>query len=80
MQDKDPVELAEIERDLEESGIKDTRFDPDEDNEYDIWVQKTYMKDKTAGIDVFKDFGQNDTLEQTIDKLVTLIDKARRHG
>lgn len=80
MQDKDPVELAEIERDLEESGIKDKRFDPDEDNEYDIWVQKTYMKDKTAVIDVFKDFGQNDTLEQTIDKLVTLIDKARRHG
>ena len=80
MQDKAPVELAEIERDLEESGIKDKRFDPDEDNEYDIWVQKTYMKDKTAVIDVFKDFGQNDTLEQTIDKLVTLIDKARRHG
>ena len=80
MQDKDPVELAEIDRDLEESGIKDKRFDPDEDNEYDIWVQKTYMKDKTAVIDVFKDFGQNDTLEQTIDKLVTLIDKARRHG
>ena len=80
MQEKYTVELAEIERDLEESGIKDKRFDPDEDNEYDIWVQKTYMKDKTAVIDVFKDFGQNDTLEQTIDKLVTLIDKARRHG
>ena len=80
MQDKDPVELAEIERDLEESGIKDKRFDPDEDNEYDIWVQKTYMKDKTAVIAVFKAFGQTATLEQTIDKLVTLIDKARRHG
>ncbi len=76
MQDKDPVELAEIERDLE----KHKPFDPDEDTEYDVWVQKTYMKDKTAVIDVFKDFGQNDTLEQTIDKLVTLIDKARRHG
>lgn len=76
MQDKDPVDLAEIERDLEES----KRFDPDEDTEYDIWVQKTYMKDKTAVIEVFKDFGQSDTLEQTIDKLVTLIDKARRHG
>ena len=80
MQDKDPVELAEIERDLEESGIKHKPFDPDEDTEYDVWVQKTYMKDKTAVIAVFKDFGQNDTLEQTIDKLVTLIDKARRHG
>ena len=80
MQDKDPVALAEIERDLEESGIKHKPFEPDEDTEYDVWVQKTYMKDKTAVIDVFKDFGQNDTLEQTIDNLVTLIDKARRHG
>jgi hypothetical protein len=43
-------------------------------------IQKTYMKDKTAVIEVFKNFGQSDTLEQTIDKLVTLIDKARRHG
>ena len=40
MQDKDPVELAEIERDLE----KHKPFDPDEDTEYDVWVQKTYMK------------------------------------
>ena len=38
MQDKDPVELAEIERDLEESGLKHKRFDPDEDTEYDMWV------------------------------------------
>ena len=79
MKDKDPVDLAEIQRDLDEFGPKYKRFEPDKDTEYDRWVQERYVKDKAAVLDVFKTM-HSDTIEETVDKLVVLIDKARRHG
>ena len=73
MKDKDPVDLAEIQRDLDEFGPKD------EDTEYDQWVQQRYFKDKLAVLDVFKSM-HKDSIEDTVEKVVRLIDKARRHG
>ena len=56
MKDKDPVDLAEIQRDLDE-----------------------YFKDKLAVLEVFKSM-HKDSIEDTVEKVVRLIDKARRHG
>tara|TARA_R110000824_G_scaffold286048_7_gene474207 strand:- start:940 stop:1182 length:243 start_codon:yes stop_codon:yes gene_type:complete len=79
MKDKDPVDLAEIQRDLDEFGPKYKRFEPDEDTEYDQWVQQRYFKDKLAVLEVFKSM-HKDSIEDTVEKVVRLIDKARRHG
>ena len=71
MNDKDPVVIAEQERDLPPRPPSN-----DEDTEYGQWVEMRRLEDKSAVLDVFKKM-HIDTIEETVDQIVILIDKAR---
>lgn len=76
MKNKDPIDLAEQRRDLEEMGLNKP-VELDEDTEYERWVDRTRQEDINDVIKIFKTMHE-EPITDTVTQLVILIDKARR--